>query len=198
MSKYRKRRQEMKYFQKLVGEKIYLSPVHEEDAEIMTKWMNDLHVTDYLSYSGTIISLDDQKKLVLKSSSDKEVVLAIVKKEDNTLVGRCNLFDINNIKRTATLGILIGEEEDRSKGYGTEAVKLLIDFGFHYLNLNNIMLTLLSVNERAKKTYEKVGFKEFGRRRQSTFLNGKYYDTIYMDILAKEFDQSHIQNKCIV
>ena len=53
----------------------------------------------------------------------------------------------------------------------------------------------MSFNERAINCYKKVGFKEYGRRRESYFLNGKYYDHIYMDILAREFDGNYIKNK---
>ena len=59
------------------------------------------------------------------------------------------------------------------------------------------MLTVKSFNERAIKCYEKVGFKEFGRRRESYFLNGKYYDDVHMDILSKEFIGNYIKNKNI-
>lgn len=97
--------------------------------------------------------------------------------------------------RIGTIGVFIGEEDNRSKGYGAEALKLLLDYGFNYINLNNIMLTVKSFNERAIKCYEKVGFKEFGRRRESYFLNGKYYDDVHMDILASEFKESFIRNK---
>ena len=99
------------------------------------------------------------------------------------------------ISRTATLGIFIGEKEERSKGYGTEAIKLLLDFGFNYLNLHEIKLDVYEFNKRAIKCYEKIGFKEYGRRRKCKFINGKYYDSIEMDILAEEFRESYIKNK---
>ena len=73
----------------------------------------------------------------------------------------------------------------------------LLDYGFNYLNMNNIMLNVKSFNERAIACYKKVGFKEFGRRRESYFLNGKYYDDIQMDILAREFKGNYIKNKNI-
>lgn len=59
------------------------------------------------------------------------------------------------------------------------------------------MLTVKSFNERAINCYKKVGFKELGRRRECYFLNGKYYDDVYMDILANEFKKSYIKNKNI-
>ena len=74
-------------------------------------------------------------------------------------------MNINYQNRIGTVGIFIGDESNRNNGYGAETLKLLLDYGFNYLNLNNIMLTVKSFNERAIKCYEKVGFKEFVRRR---------------------------------
>ena len=65
------------------------------------------------------------------------------------------------------------------------------------MNLNNIKLDLMAFNERALKCYKKCGFKEYGRRRKCKFINGKYYDSISMDILAEEFKESFIKNKNI-
>ena len=104
-------------------------------------------------------------------------------------------MNINNINRTATLGIFIGNKKYRSKGYGTEAIKLILDYGFNYLNLNNIKLDLVEFNLRALSCYKKCGFKEYGRRRRCKFIDGKYYDIIEMDILADEFKEDFIKNK---
>ena len=89
----------------------------------------------------------------------------------------------------------IFDENKRSNGYGTESLRLLLDYGFNYLNLNNIHLGVKAFNERAIACYKKVGFKEYGRRREAYFLNGKYYDDVFMDILAREFKGNNIKNK---
>lgn len=94
-------------------------------------------------------------------------------------------------------GIFIGDKDYREKGYGTEAIRLILDYGFNYLNLNNIKLDLMEFNERALACYKKCGFKEYGRRRKCRFINGKYYDVIEMDILSEEFKGSYIKNKNI-
>lgn len=84
-----------------------------------------------------------------------------------------------------------------NKGYGTEAIRLLLDYGFNYMNLHSVKLELMSFNERALKCYKKCGFKETGRIRENRFINGNYYDTITMDILEREFTESYIRNKNI-
>jgi len=186
----------MKYFKKLVGDRIYLSPRNSEDVEIFTKWMNDFQVSDYTGRSAYITTLNGEKNY-LEANSESECNFVIVTLEDDKMIGTVSLENFNYINRTATLGIFIGDEDYRNNGYGTEAIKLILEFGFKYKNLQNIKLDLMEFNERALKCYQKCGFKEYGRRRKCRFINGKYYDSISMDILAEEFDGDYIRNKNI-
>lgn len=186
----------MKYFKKLVGERIYLSPRNVEDVEIFTEWMNDFFITDYTGRSYQTITLQEEKVYLEKEQNNKNV-FAIIDVQTDEMIGNIGLHEINHINRTATLGIFIGNKNYWSKGYGTEAIQLILDFGFNYLNLNNIDLALMEFNQRALKCYEKCGFKEIGRKRKCNFINGKYYDAILMDILAEEFTESYIKNKNI-
>ena len=117
--------------------------------------------------------------------------------KNDKMIGTVSLEKIDNINRTATLGIFIGDKNYRSQGYGTEAIKLLLEYGFKYMNLYNISLDLMEFNTRALKCYEKCGFKEYGRRRKCKFINGRYYDCISMDILQEEFRGDYIRNKNI-
>ena len=145
----------MKYFKKLVGERIYLSPRNVEDVEIFTEWMNDFNITDYLGRSHQTITLQEEKAYLEKNQEDKNTFV-IVDSTTDQMIGTIGLHCIDNINRTATLGIFIGDKNYWSKGYGTEAIQLILDFGFNYLNLNNIDLTLMEFNQRALKCYEKV------------------------------------------
>ncbi len=186
----------MRYFKKLVGERIYLSPRNSEDVEKFTEWLNDFETTDYLGSSGAIMTLDAEKKY-LEENFNMECIFAIVTLKEDKLIGTISIEKINHINRRGTLGIFIGDKEYRDNGYGTEAIKLILDYGFNYLNLKNIKLDLLEFNQRALACYKKCGFKEYGRRRKCNFINGKYYDTIEMDILSEEFKEDYIRNKNI-
>ena len=186
----------MKYFKKLLGDRIYLSPRNSEDAEKFTEWLNDFNIADYIGKSGEVTTLEAERKF-LSENITPEAVFVIVTLDDNKMIGTVSLEKISWINRTATLGIFIGEEDYRSKGYGTEAIKLILEYGFKYMNLRNINLDLMEFNTRALKCYEKCGFKEYGRRRKCRFINGKYYDCISMDILAEEFEGDYIRNKNI-
>lgn len=186
----------MKYFKKLIGERIYLSPRNNEDIEKFTEWLNDFETTDYIGKSSQIITLDGEKKY-LEESINNGFMFSIITMNEDKVIGRISLVHINYIDRKANLGILIGDKKHRENGYGTEAIRLILDYGFNYLNLNNIKLDLMEFNERALACYQKCGFKEYGRRRKCNFVNGKYYDTIEMDIISQDFKENYIKNKNI-
>ena len=190
----------MQYFKKLVGDRIYLSPkdCSNEEIEKFTEWMNDFKVTDYTGRSGQVVTLSGEKEWLENSAKDKENRnFNIIELSSNKLVGTIGLEHFNWIFRSAVLGIFIGDEDYRSKGYGSEAINLLLEYGFKYLNLHSIKLDLLAINERAHKCYLKCGFKDTGRSREGIFLNGKYYDELHMDILEYEFNGDYIRNKNI-
>lgn len=173
----------MKYYRKLVGQKVYLSPMCIEDAETYTKWLNDLSVTENLGTPGRMITVNGEREWINKN---QDIIFAIVKAEDDTLIGNCGFNIIDQVRQCAEVGIFIGDGENHYKGYGTEAMKLLVDFGFDYLNLNNILLKVFAFNEGAISCYKKVGFKEIGRRRQAYYLKGKYHDEVFMDIIRAD------------
>ena len=185
-----------KYFKKIVGERIYLSPRNTEDVEVFTEWLNDFETTDYTGRSCMLFTLEAEKKY-LEDNANAEATFSIIDMKKDKMIGVVGIENINHIKRIGTLGVFIGDKAYRENGYGTEAIRLVLDYGFNYLNLNNIKLDVIEFNKRAIACYKKCGFKEYGRRRQSEFLNGKYYDIIEMDILAEEFKEEFIKNKHI-
>ena len=171
----------MKYFKKIVGERLYLSPMNVEDAETYVNWLNNRDVSDNLGMTANVVTVPEEK-VYIDSKKSNDYAFSIVLNDD-TLIGNLSLMDMNILSGKASLGIFIGDEKNRNKGYGPEAIKLIVDYGFNILRLHNIDLRVFSFNERAIKAYEKVGFKEYGRRHESYFLDGKYYDEIFMEII---------------
>lgn len=188
----------MNYFKKLLGDRLYLSPKGTSDEEILkfTEWMNDFQVTDYIGRTAQIVTLTEEKEFLEKNDkNNNSKTFNIVELKSNKLIGTIGLHRFNYTERSAVLGIFIGDSDFRSNGNGTEAIRLLLEYGFKYLNLHSIRLDLLSINERAHKCYLKCGFKDTGCNREQIFLNGKYYDMLHMDILENEFDGDYIRNK---
>lgn len=174
----------MKYFKKLEGEKVYISPMNSEDAEVFTKWLNNPKITQYLTIHNSLVSLPGEKEYI-DAFTNQEFHLSIIKKENDELIGNIALERIDYKNGTAELGIFIGEEENLGKGYGSEAIKLLTNYGFNELRLHTIYLTVLDINPRAKAAYTKCGFVECGRRHEALYRNGKYIDLIYMELINK-------------
>ena len=146
----------MKYFKKLVGDRIYLAPKGstEEEIEKFTEWMNDFQVTDYTGRTSQITTYDGEKQYLENAARDaSNRSFNIVEIETDKLIGTVGLEHFNWIERSAVLGIFIGEKDFRSNGYGTEAIKMILEYGFKYLNLHSIRLDLLSNNETAHKCY---------------------------------------------
>ena len=178
----------MRYFKKIIGERIYLSPLNVDDAEVYTKWMNDYEVSGNLGNYRQVISLNNEKAFLENLASDGQN-FAVVLQDNDQLIGNISLNDIDHLNRTATVGIFIGDPENRNRGYGTEAMKLILTYGFKTLNLHNIMLHVHSDNQRAITCYIKSGFREIGRRRDALYKNGSLFDLVYMDILDTDYRQ---------
>ncbi len=182
------------YFKKLVGEKCYLSPMDENDAEKFTEWLNDLEMTQYLVNLHTrVITMETEKEILKKIANEHNY--SIIDISSNELIGSCSFLKMDNLNQSAVVGIFIGNKNYWNKGYGRDALSLLMDYGFKVLNLHTISLRVASFNERAIKCYEKIGFKIFGRKRECLLKGGRRYDMIYMDILYNEFYE---KNKNIV
>lgn len=177
----------MKYFKKICGERVYLSPMSEEDIPTLTKWVNDFAVSDGIGQSARILSLEGERSWFEGVMKSEGHLYAIVRHEDDKMIGSTELSGFNSTHRLATFGISIGEEENRGRGYGLEATRLILGYGFDYLNLNNIMLTVFAFNEKAIKTYKEAGFQEIGRRREAYYIKNKYYDEIFMDITRADW-----------
>ena len=175
----------MEYTKQLVGKKCYLSPMEISDADKYAKWLNDLHVQMNLDMVFNITG--DEEKYLIPELKRVSRVFEIIDKESNNPIGVTGLHEIDHISRRAMLGIFIGEEEFRGRGYGTEAVKLTLDFGFNMLNLNSTALYVIEFNKRAIKAYEKCGFKYAGKKRQAKILGDEKFDMVLMDILAEEY-----------
>jgi len=173
------------YFKKMVGKKCYLSPINVNDVEKFTEWLNDLELTVNFTSFDKMINVANEKILLEKISVEHNY--SIIEKETDELLGNCGFFDIDYLNQTAETGIFIGNKSYWNKGYGTEAITLLIDYGFKALNLHNIMIRVYEFNKRAIRSYEKIGFKRFGVRREALQRELKRHNIIHMDILSNEF-----------
>ena len=102
------------------------------------------------------------------------------------LIGVVSFDSINWRDRDAEVGIIIGDPEFWEQGYGTDALRTILDVGFRWYNLHRVHLFVVHDNCRAIGAYEKCGFHHEGRLRDAVFIDGHYQDMLLMSILANE------------
>lgn len=184
----------MKYFSKISRGNIYLSPLNTEDFEILTKWLNDDRISDWVNNTKAILSLTSEKAFLENISRNEDQTikaLAIIKKEGDKFLWIVDLSKINYIDQIATIWISIWDFEEHNKWYWADALNAILLFWFHTLNLRNIDLHVFSFNEWAIKCYQKVWFREYGRRKEMHYCNWKFRDEIYMDITKSEREEKN-------
>ena len=184
-----------KYLKTLVGDNIYFSPISLDDIEEYAEMVNDVKVSvglGYLSYTN-IIDFESEKEFLI--SVKKEKMFAVRLLENDELLGNIGFNSLDIVNRNGALGVLMGNPKYQRKGYGMEAIKLILDYGFSFLNLRNISLSVFEYNEPAYNLYKKVGFKEAGRLRKAVEIMGKTYDVIIMDMLKEEFQSVYIKRE---
>ncbi len=177
----------------ILGEKVALGPSMRGQIPTIYRWSNDFRVS--------VLSGDPLRPITLEAlyaeydrQSAKEeqqqrwVEFSMYERATMRFIGVTSLRHLDHRNRTATFGIAIGEKDCWHKGYGTEATKLILDYGFTVLNLHNIELSSYAYNEAALKAYLKAGFREIGRRRQAHRWRDRVYDEVIMDCLATEFE----------
>jgi RimJ/RimL family protein N-acetyltransferase len=110
---------------------------------------------------------------------------------DGKFIGQCALFNFDSTAHICELGITIGERDYWGKGYGREAVQLLLDYAFRLRNQHKVYLCVNGNNIRAQRAYGACGFVEEGRLRRQVWSNGGYDDLVYMGILREEWEKDH-------
>ncbi len=173
----------------LKGEKVILRPVRRSDIEYYLKWFNDPEVTQYLSMYLPMTEMAEEKWIeelgTSRATTTAAFVIEAVEGEGNKAIGSVGLSNINSKDHNAIFGIGIGEKDYWSKGYGTEATRLIIKYGFDQLNLHRINSFAISFNERSIRLHLRVGFTEEGRQKEAVFKNGAYHDHVVFGLLRK-------------
>ncbi len=176
-----------------IGEKVQLRAVEKTDLDDIMKYWNTFESRVGL---GTVIPMSSMmeedwiKSTHERAKNQTAFTFVVEHKETKELIGTCGIEDMNWIAKSGIVGIGIHNPANHNKGYGTDAMRCLLRFGFDVLNLNRIELWVMEYNERAIHVYEKLGFKKVGKKRQAHFLQGSYHDILEMDILRSEYKSS--------
>lgn len=173
----------------LAGERVRLRGAREDEVATLARWEMD---------PGTSVTLNDRvaprseaaaKEMIAKWSANEGDALGFAIEtlaDPAVLVGHVSVFSIRAKDRNAIIGIAIGREHI-GRGYGTDAMRVIVGYGFRELGLHRIGLSVSEFNQAGIRAYEKAGFTVEGRRRESVLHDGRWYDNVLMSILDYEW-----------
>ena len=176
----------------LFGKRIRLRAVEQSDLDIFCRWINDPEITENLLLVYPMSQVEEARwyENMLQQPPSNHVMVIDIQTEKQPdswqAIGNCGFMNFDWRNRSAEIGIMIGEKDQWNKGYGTEAMRLMCDYGFNTLNLHRIFLRVFEGNERGKQAYKKAGFIHEGTMRQAHFRDGRYWDVDLMSILKTD------------
>ena len=176
----------------IVGRSVRLRAVARDDLPRFVEWFSDpdvrRHLDMYLPFS---LAQEERwfENLLERMEKRETVMFTIETRDDDAHIGNVSLFSINWKDRHAELGITIGDKDYWNRGYGTDAIRTILELAFDEMNLHRVTLRVHADNTRAIRAYEKVGFQHEGALRESVFRDGAYLDMILMGILDGEFER---------
>jgi RimJ/RimL family protein N-acetyltransferase len=181
----------------IYGERVRLRAVEREDVPKFHEWVNDPEVTLGLSLFLPMSLRDEEtwfENLAKREPEEKPLAIEMRDGEGWRLIGNGGLFSVDHVAGSGEVGIMIGDKSAWNRGFGTEALNLLLRHGFETLNLNRVFLRVYADNLRAVRSYEKAGFVHEGTMREAVFKRGKYGDLHFMSVLRREWEGRKKEN----
>lgn len=174
------------------GELVRLSAMDaDEISKSYSRWSRDSEYRRLLDSGAARVFSQKVSKEWLEKDLDEQSIsqhwFSIRKLEDDILLGDVGLYVDNWPARDAFVGLGIGERDFWGKGFGTDAMKVVLRYAFTEINLDRVSLDVFEFNQRAIRSYEKAGFSHEGRMRKALNKEGKRWDMLYMGILRDEW-----------
>jgi RimJ/RimL family protein N-acetyltransferase len=170
---------------------IQLRSLRLSDSQLLYEWINNRELVNFNAPYHPVSEAEHKAwfESVIINRTDLSIFM-IEDLSNKCAIGSCQLLNINSVFRSGEIQIRIGEFNSWNKGIGTEAIRLLCEFGFRDLNLNRIYLHVFATNIRAIRVYEKNKFVREGILRQAAYINNEFVDVVYMGLLKSDYEQS--------
>jgi RimJ/RimL family protein N-acetyltransferase len=174
----------------LRGELVYLRPGERSDIPLFVRWLSDARTTRNLLIRSPIGEAIEERwfDTMLEHHGRERWFFVICRLVDGRPVGSLDLHDLDQINGSAGIGIAIGDPADTGQGYGTDALRVLVRFGFDELRLVRLWLDVYDENEGARRVYERLGFVHEATFRHGLFRRGRFMDVHRLGLLREEWD----------
>jgi RimJ/RimL family protein N-acetyltransferase len=170
---------------------VRLSAIHPEtDAEVFARWevdseyMRQLDSGPHRPHPVKKITEGIEKE---QNEDSTTIAFSVRALSDGKLIGFVAFDEVNWQHGDTFVAIGIGDPAYRGNGYGTDAMRVMLRYGFQELNLYRVQLDVFAYNERAIKSYLKAGFTIEGRQRRMLLREGRRWDLVYMSVLRDEW-----------
>lgn len=178
----------------IVGTRVTLRPFSLDDLDALRRWHDDPEVMRYWGDRHPILAAHAFEADLApdgRFTKFEENGYFCICDETGRAIGRIDYEEFTLPERQAELSILIGERDAWSRGYGTEAITLLLEWLFNDRAAHRVWLEVFADNTRAQRAYEKAGFVREGTQRENWFVDGAWHDEHIYGILRREFNALH-------
>ncbi|MCE5342909.1 MAG: GNAT family N-acetyltransferase [Eubacteriales bacterium] len=182
----------------LYGKRILLRDYRQDDYNAIRAWVNDRETVQYLSsrYWMPQSATDTADMLEHATHAGPNgAFFVIADLESEEYLGQIDLISINWKLRLAEMAIVLGRETQRGRGFGGEAIALLLEYAFTTLGLMRVELDVAVSNRRAIRCYQKAGFLLEGTKRKAFMVGGEYEDLAMMAVLKEDWQKAHRTEK---
>jgi len=181
------------------GERVRLRKLEKADLPTLHRWMNDREVMAWARFSPdhmtSLTALEKEFEKELTGEDRERITFVIEEMKTARAIGWCTARTWDQKHVNANVGIGLGEKALWGRGYGTEAVRLLLTVVFDQQGWHRAELYTLADNERAIRSAEKVGFRPCGLEHESTYYDGAYHNVVEMEQLKSEWDARKARRK---
>jgi RimJ/RimL family protein N-acetyltransferase len=182
----------------LVGETVVLRRHTRENLRDFLRWYQDPEVARLTRYQDGPMRPDEiERFFMLRAMGPDSLAMGIHVRETDRLIGSCAFSQLDGDNGSVLFHITIGEHDAWGRGYGSEATALMVDHAFGSLGLHRVALTVFAFNERAIRSYQKVGFVVEGSAREAIWRDGRWWDEIHMSVLEPEWRSARWQARAI-
>lgn len=172
--------------QEIRGRKIILREQREEDAPYFTYWFNQPQVMFQCGFEKPA-SEEEIRKTITVSHKREDSVWYTITDLDGNIIGETGLLRMFPAWHQTDLTIIIPDPEMQHKGYGTEAIRIILDMAFKKYEMHRVSIGVVGLNTDALAFYRKIGFKQEGILEEAYYWNNEYSDFVMMRILSQEW-----------
>lgn len=169
------------------GKNIILREQRVEDAPFYAYWFNQPEVMFQCAFTETTDE-EQERSIICNNHKTEDSIWFTITDPDGNIIGETGLLRMWPAWHCTDLTIIIPDPKMQHKGYGTEAIRIMLDMAFHEYDMNRVAIGVVGLNTDALAFYKKIGFKQEGIQEQGYYYNNEYSDFIMMRILRQEWE----------